>query len=396
MQVYLPINPTDNVFSELLDNLYNKDEFKQNITQLETGTDSEKKKADLIKNTVNTIRVYGNANEPLLLAKDVGILMGITDMRFHLRNCDSSQKVIGSYQSDNGKITDEEFLTLRGFNKIAHSSRSVMSKVFQIFVSELLKAAMGRPIFDEATNRVIENNPELVEEAFIEYENNLNHLKLLYEKTDLENKLLKERIDNETQLRLIAEKKRNNAELTALIQTNVAKKTLEYKNHYETALLKMYEELPSTHHQVLDIVMSKFLKPLYIYAPHPKLYKEWLMKKNEDISDFIQYIPEYPDRMDYIINRLNDNKEKNLIKCILPETEHSYFYLHTSLIDDPSFIHIGTERYLDKKHIEYITCELNKYCQKINIKISNKNRIIYYTSLNNINQIIMDTLIKLN
>jgi hypothetical protein len=399
MEIYLPIQQTDTVFTRILDNLYNNNDFKQNITRLELGNDNEKKKAFIIKKTVSNIKIYGDTTRPLLLARDVGILMGISNIKFQLKYYNSSEKIIGLYQLNNGKTSEVEYLTWKGFIRAASNSRSAMSDIFREFIYELVAECINdNTLLEKVTKRVIDNNPELLDKAITEFDENLNYYKLLYQKEIIQKQLLQENLDNEIQLRLIAEEKQANAELTNLINENRIKYMLEYKNRYEQALLNIYE-FPSNNEQELNILRQKFLKPLYIYVPHPKLYEDWTLKQDNEIMDFIQYIPNYSDHMQYILDRIKTLKTSNDkidIRCLLPETEYCYFYLYNNLIEDKLLIHIATEWIFDKKHLETIFDEMNKECEKINTKIHNKNRTIYYSSLEEIHQIISGKMIELN
>jgi hypothetical protein len=174
------------------------------------------------------------------------------------------------------------------------------------------------------------------------------------------------------------------------------------------------------------------MRPVYIYAPNSKTYKEWLTKKDLAIIDFTQYIPEYADRIEYIIKRSKDlicdsgrdsiSAKNNLhgmtasaptgiaIKCILPESDYFYFYLHfgTPLANGISngggaitgsadeYVHIATEWVIDRRHYESVLEELNKESNgaKEYEHIIVKKKAIYYCCLEEIRLIISQKLIE--
>ena len=414
LQLYLPIQKTDTVFTTILSNLYKDDEFQQNINRLEGGTEREKKKALIIKKTVSKIRVYGDAEQPLLLARDVGILMGISNIKLQLKFYNSAEKVIGLYQLNNGKTSQVEFLTWKGFIRVASNSRSILSDLFREFIYELVAEAIGdHSLLDKITKRVVEKNPELVNSALDALDQNADRYRLLYEREAQQRRLLEEGISNEIQQRLVAEQKQTDAELIAIMQDYKVKEMKKYIEHYEKTLLNLYE-MPQTADLELQLLRRKYMRPVYIYAPQSKTYKEWLTKKDPAIVDFTQYIPEYTDRIEYIMQRSKDlvrgTSMAAVCKCILPESDYFYFYLHfgtplangisnggaaiTGSADD--YVHIATEWVVDRRHYESVIEELNKESNgsKEYERIVIKKKAIYYCSLEEIRLIISQKLIE--
>lgn len=400
LQVYLPIQQADTVFTRLLDNLYKNNDFQKNINRLELGSDNEKKKAQVIKRTVSKIRIYGDITQPLLLARDVGILMGISNIRLQLKYYNSSEKVIGLYQLNNGKTSQVEYLTWKGFIRAASNSRSAMSDVFREFIYSLVAECVNDPeLLAKVSKRVIENNPEMIDKAMEEFDHNMAHYKLLYEKESLQKQLLQDGLDNEIQLRLIAESKQADAELNALMNEHNMKQMMQYKNFYEQTILNLYE-WPSTNEQELTLLKRRFLKPIYIYAPHPNIYKEWAAKPEGDAAaDFAQYLPEYCNRIEYIDRRIKELSatvpHENIMKCLLPESDLFYFYLHfNTMVDeknDSILIHVGTEYVIDKKHYDAVLAEMNRDCEKLQVK----KRTIYVSTLEEIHCIISQKMIEM-
>lgn len=405
LDLYLPIQKTDTVFSQILEKLYKDNEFQKNILRLENGIEKDKKKATIIKRTVSKVRVYGNMKNPLLLARDVGILMGISNIRLQLKYYSSSEKVIGLYQLNNGKTSEVEYLTWKGFIRAASNSRSTLSDLFREFIYELVAEAIGDPsLLDKITKRVVDQNPELVKQAMTELDENMEYYRILYERESLKRQLLQEGLNNEIQMRLVAERKQADAELEAITKNYKIQQMAKYTKQYELALLDVYE-WPETNVIELNILRQRFMKPLYIYAPSSKLYKDCILKESNyeenNITMFGQYIPEYADRIDYIVSRsaelINDSNgvSINIMKCLLQESDFCYFYVHLGPMQQKvkqemeDYIHVATEWMLDKKHYESVIEEMNKECEKITIKKKN----IYYSSLEEMRHIISQKMI---
>jgi hypothetical protein len=429
LKLYLPIQEsTDTMISKVLDSLYQNNEYQKIMTDLENGQEKEMKKATDIKKILGKLRAYGSKENPLLLARDVGVLIDISEskLRLMLKDFDSSEKVPGLYQIDSGKTRKVEYLTENGFIKLAYgANRSAICCVFRKLFSSMIALVTNDPSkLDEVSKLVIKKNPELVNQAINDLKHNLKHYILLYE--------------HETQLRLTAEKKQADAELDAILYTQKTQQMQKYINRYENTLLDAYE-WPTTNEIELNILRHKYLKPLFIYAPSSKMYNEWSLKTDEELTDFLQYMPEYPDRIDYIATRINElinrgvnreiqngrsnnkeiqngrsnnkeiqngrsnnkeltkNDEEKILKCLVQEADNLYFYMHMGPMpqlnkQSGDYVHVATEWIVDKKHYEAVIEEMNKEC----IKVMIKKKMIYYSSVEEIHCIVSQKMIDLN
>lgn len=401
-KVYEPILHTNTVLTTILNKLYSDEEFLKNISRLEAGTDKSKKKAVAIKKTINGIRVYGSVEQPLLLARDVGILMGISNIRLQVKYFNSSEKIIGLYKYGNGKTTKLEFLTWKGVVRAANNSRSTLSDLFREFIYELVAMAVGNPdLLDSVAKRVVEKNPELVAAAREELNQNMNCYKKLYELEASQRRLLQHNYEDEVQKRLIMENKRAEAELDLEIAKINAKHLMQQKRHYEQYIQNILE-YPGADEQELRILRQRFMKPLCIYMLNPQ-YLCAILKKSDDATDaFFQYAPEYPDQVKYILerkkeiesapikNRSVDSVATNIVRSLVPPNTHYYFYLHSGreLLQD-ELVYITTEWVLDAKHMAAVVAQLNGECENILIK----KRRIYYATLDEIRDIIQQQLL---
>jgi hypothetical protein len=388
LQLYLPNKNTDTIISKFLDIVYNRNQFQKNILHLKNSTDKDKKKALIIEKTATNLRVFGESNNLLFIARDIGILMGYSNIKLQLKYYTNNEKVIGLYQLNNGKISKMEYLTWKGVVRASMNSRSALGDLFREALYESLNAA-GIDSFSKYVTIAVENNPELADRALSELDKNMEYYKKLYEQETLQRQLLQKNLEQETQQRLIAEDEKINAELNTIIKEYRINEMSKYVERCEQALIDAYE-WPLSKETELNILRQRACKPLYIYAPSSKIYKEWCGMKNDEMIEFTQYIPEYSYRIDYIVSRSNKNEESrlNIIKCILQETDFCYLMLHlgpmpkTKSQDD--YIHIATEWVLDKKHYDLIIDELNKECEKISIK----KKIVYYSSMDELRTII--------
>lgn len=107
-------------------------------------------------------RVYGTAEEPLLLAKDVAewIEYDTSSVNKMITNVDDDEKVRKNVPTLGG-IQESWFLTENGFYEVLMQSRKPIAKQFKKEVKEILKTIRKHGIY--ATDNVIDNilnNPD--------------------------------------------------------------------------------------------------------------------------------------------------------------------------------------------------------------------------------------------
>lgn len=386
LQLYEPIQQTDTVFSTILDNLYNDFEFKKNIARLESGQEKDIKKAIIIKNTVNKLKIYGSSDKPLLLARDVGILMGISNIRQQVKYYNLNEKLVGLCKAGNGKLMKVEYLTWKGVIRAASNSRSILSELFREFIYELVAQVTKNPeLLTSVIKNVVNNNPELVKEAKKEYQQNVEYYKKLYQNEIIKTKLLQLEYEEETQKRLISENQVAEKELMIAFQEIKIRELKKYTNYYEEIINNIVEDNNETE---LILLKQRFMKPLHIYVMKPIFYLNLLKKADANIKKFLEYAPNYPDYINYFEAKKNNDKPIKMI----PD-EYGYFYLHFGNLNNDDFIQIATEWVLDKKHYDAVISEMNNECENIFVK---KTKIIYYTNLDEISDIIKLKFININ
>lgn len=385
LKLYEPIQSTETVFTMILDNLYGDVDFQQNIARLEDGNDKEKKKALVIKNTVEKVKVYGDPEKPLLLARDVGILMGISNIRQLVKYYNSSEKVIGLYKSTTGKETKMEFLTWKGVLRAAGNSRSTLSDLFREFLYELVAQVCKDPVMlASVTKNVITNNPELVSVAKQELNQNMNYYKALYNYEATKSRMLQETVENEIQKRLIVENEKAEKEL-ALAVSNLKINQLEvYNKRYEHYIANILED-PVIDEAELTVLRKRFMKPVYVYAVRSGYLTELLKKADDTIRDFFAYVPNYLERISYIEAKQSIAGNANKLTAMLVGNEYCYFYLHMSgsIQTNDEFLHVHTMWVLDKRHYDTVIAELNQECEKISFK----KKIIYHSCIEELEDI---------
>lgn len=98
-------------------------------------------------------KIYGTAENPLFLAKDIADMLEIKNNRDMLNNVDEDEKLM-SLVSTSGQNRNMWFLTEDGLYEVLMTSRKPQAKVFKRKVKEILKSIRKNGAY--MTNEVIE------------------------------------------------------------------------------------------------------------------------------------------------------------------------------------------------------------------------------------------------
>ncbi|OSP87386.1 hypothetical protein B9W73_03685 [Lactococcus lactis] len=98
-------------------------------------------------------KIYGTAENPLFLAKDIADMLEIKNNRDMLNNVDEDEKLM-SLVSTSGQNRNMWFLTEDGLYEVLMTSRKPQAKVFKKKVKEILKSIRKHGAY--MTNEVIE------------------------------------------------------------------------------------------------------------------------------------------------------------------------------------------------------------------------------------------------
>lgn len=132
-------------------------------------------------------RIFGTFENPLFLAKDVAIWIEHNDVTTMLRMVDDNEKIkISTPHTMSGGLqpnTEYNFLTEDGFYEVLMQSRKLIAKQFKKQVKEILKSVRKNGMY--AKDELLDN-PDLLLEVV-------------------------SKLKNERDLRLLAEKERDNA-----------------------------------------------------------------------------------------------------------------------------------------------------------------------------------------
>ena len=292
-QVYNSIPDTTNILSTLVSSITNDVLFQKHVNVLHTSENpSEQKKAQMIKNTISNIRVFNTKVTPLFLAKDIGILLGISHIKYLIRKFEDEEMVVGYITTPNNKTKKVIFLTRHGIYRCFYASRSPLAKLFRKFIGNLLdhmithETELLRKI--SAVFKV--ENPELIEQGIIDLNNKLVEYEIKYVEEQKRAQLLETQCGEEQKKR--QELEAENTEIDIINSYNMMhieqlkQDKIKYANRIKTiqnSVLPDDDDIPI---DLLEIKMikEKYMKPTYIYILHPTYFKKILLNKQKELT----------------------------------------------------------------------------------------------------------------
>ncbi len=102
------------------------------------------------------ISILGSYQEPLLRASDIGIVLGIANIRTTISEFDNTEKVVHTMDTLGGK-QDVTFLTEKGLYQVLFTSRKPIAKTFKNWVCEVIKEIRINGKYDMENQLKIKN-----------------------------------------------------------------------------------------------------------------------------------------------------------------------------------------------------------------------------------------------
>jgi hypothetical protein len=400
--LYKEVSETKTIVSALVDNILHDESYQEYLRDLEeSDVKGSSKKLDAIKNTFATIKVFNSSREPLFLSKDIGIIIGASNVKTMIKSYTTTEKITGIFIK-NGKPYQTEFLTRHGIYRILLTNRTKLSDVFRGFIYKLLDHMFYNEL-DKLTAIIKEfksENVDLINEASEELSDNMRNYRLMYEREQYE------RLTLENEL---------------LYNTNMIGKLNTEKEDLLERLSSLREEKEDEEvYNALNIVKKKFMKEFTIWLVNPttldKLFRgvkapysfdkeKFLLEEYEDNYDFlVKSIANGSkidkDRLLYLTLTYTPNKDdarsvKEKAKILSAEIQLSSLSIRESkyLEDYP----VSAEYVYDKNHLMILVDKLKSETEYYQISKSKKgpNNFVFRTSIEHIESSALDNIIDI-
>jgi prophage antirepressor-like protein len=441
-KLYNSIPDTTNILSTLVDSITNDILFQKHVNVLHISENPiDQKKAQMIKSTINNIRVFNTKVTPLFLAKDIGILLGISHIKYLIRKFEDEEKVIGFITTTNNKSKKVVFLTRHGIYRCFYASRSPLAKLFRKFIGNLLdhmithETELLRKI--SAVFKV--ENPELIEQGVIDLKSKLVEYETKYIDEQKRAQILEEQYGDEQKKR--QELETENTEIDIINSYNMMhiEQLRQDGVNYITRIKNMQHTVIPDDDSSIDLLeikllKEKYMKPVYIYILHPDYFKKLLLNKQKDLLKKQQYIKASTQTLkdfersittaveglsktgsgikdsmttDVVVDLINDlpvykrnfdhvfsdtlDQTKPGINIQKDEILHFLINYSRNIEKKPKMIHVDTQWVASKKHFSKTLDSLSENCTIVTFdKIT-----LYKTSIEEISEIIREEFVSL-
>lgn len=299
------IDKTENIITTLVENIYRDDLYQDYLKDLEVSdTKSDAKKLTNIKQTFSNIRIFNTHSEPLFLAKDIGIIIGASNVNQMTKSYTTTERV-EAYINKDGKRVKKIFLTKHGIYRILFNNKTKLSELFRGFIYKLIDHMMS---FENERLRGIINefakeNPHLISEALDEISINALKYRQLYESERDQRLELETEIDyNEMYI-----------EQLKIDKTHIVERIRHRDYEYNTE-----DDIVA-----LNILKHKYLKEISISLVNPRILDEIFKnpKSQYNIDDEKFVLARYKNDYNFLIKTFNVNRVIN---------DEDTYYIHIS------------------------------------------------------------------
>lgn len=409
--IYKTIPETKNIIMTLVHRLNGDETFQKHVNKLQDSTKiTDNKKAEMINKTIENIKVFNTKIKPLFLAKDIGILMGISQINYLIRKFEPEEKVEG-YITKNNKIKKVIFLTRHGIYRCFFASRSPLAKLFRKFICNLVDHMVEHEaeLMEKISEKFQLENKELIDKGMMDLQEKSEEYKVKYLEEKKKTQLLESQYDEERKKRLETEEERTEIDIINTYNMMHIQQLKNDRTKYLNKLSDIHENVMSDKKDSIDLIelkllKEKYMKPMYIYILHPTYLKKLLKSKKREVE--IQEIQNnsnnetnLSNKKEMILELLNDNVYENNFnhifskdEILIENDEILYFMLGfgRNIAKKDKVIYIGTEWITNKKHYNKIITSL---CQNCNVLFLNKVEL-YKTSLDEISDVTREEFIR--
>jgi prophage antirepressor-like protein len=419
--VYDMIPGTQTILMTLVDNINSNETFQKHVTKLDTSEISkDRKKAIVIKDTIKNIRVFNTKVKPLFLAKDIGILLGISHINILVKKFEKEEKIIGYVTQPNNKIKKVIFLTRHGLYRCFFTSRSPLAKLFRKFICNLIDHMINEEeeIMHRLSIKFQAENPQLITDGMDDLQNKLVEYEKLYIEEQKKNKLLEDQAEMDHQILIETKTEKTTVEIANSFNLMEIEQLKQDKLHYKEKIHTMLDDYLDEDDSVateLLLFKKKFMKPMQVYIINPDHFSKLLLKEKKklttsekssksteinisDDSDADAVDELTADQIDLWVEEI-DTYTKNFNNMISDsktrlEPDEILMYvlaLSKTVLKNPNLVHVGVHWVCHKTHFTNLKAVLCESCNHIKLNKIN----VYKTSFDEIGEMASEEFINL-
>jgi hypothetical protein len=370
------------IISTLIENIYNDKVYKEYLDDLKTqDTEESIKKLEEIEKTIKDITIFNKTTDPLFLARDIGKIIGTSNISTMIKDYTNTEKVIAIVPSKDGKKENKRILLTRhGLYRVLFTNKSKLSEVFRGFIYKLIDHMFTNEI-DTMNHLMVEftrEHPELVSDAMKELEGNIETYKELYE--------------YENRIRIKLEEEYDELDIANNYNSMyIAQLSKEKDDILDRMNVREYEESQNKDTQALDILKKKYMNEIFIYLVQPELIQELIDKNIKDgelDKNKVFMHKEYIDMFPHYIEMAQSKTFNNDRQCYL------YMVFDKLKSENQNYVYLTSEYVFNKDGYIELVKELTKYDYYNPTTSNNKTRFIYKTTVNTIKDLCRDLILN--
>jgi len=351
--VFKVIPESTNIIMTLVDSINTNETFQRHVNKLsDSNNQKDQKKALLINTTIHKIKVFNTKINPLFLAKDIGILMGISQINYLIRKFEPEERVMG-YITKNNKTKKVIFLTKHGIYRCFFASRSPLARLFRKFICNLIDHMIENEseIMEKLSAKFQVENDELIKNGMADLHNKLTEIESKYIEEKKKTLLLEIQCEEEQKKRI--ETEGENTEISILNTYNMMhiEQLKKEKSECINQIKTIRDNVISDKSESIDLIeikllKEKFMKPMYIYILHPMYFKKMLKTKQKELLQTLNA----PESFD-----ADNDDDNNDGDTRIQHTLENINYLITDTTYETNFINIFAKNdiYIEPDEILY-------------------------------------------
>lgn len=407
--VYNVIHNTSNILSSLIENITTNDIFLKHISKLESSENILKKnKANRIKNIIQNVRIFNTEKDPYFLASDIGILLGISNIKMFINKFEKEECIKG-YIIHKNKTKQVSFLNTLGIFSCFYLSKTPLAKLFKKFILDIVVHVISNEtvLFNNISNKFQIENQDIITSCIEDL-----HLKL----HDYEHLLnierdkvisLEDQCMEEVKKRQDVENDRVEVELLNSYNIMHIEQLKNDKNLFIDKIKNMqeFDEYHTPDYIELKLIKEKYMKTMYVYLLYPTyMIKQLILKKKEIDSNITKLEINLDKTHQNITDYMIDNHimyEKNFTQVIdnpdniqLDNDEILYFYITfgRDVSKNNKLICVNKQYVANKIHFNNCIKNIEIHCDNVYL---GKYKL-YKTSIDEISDIIREEFINLD
>lgn len=405
--VYKIIPEAENIILTLVENLTNNELFQKHVNKLhESALPKDKKKSLIINKTIQNIKVFNTKINPLFLATDIGVLVGISQINYVIKKFEPEEKVEG-YITINNKIKKVIFLTKHGIYRCFFASRSPLARLFRKFICNLIDHMVENEseIMKKISAKFQEENKELLQKGIQDLQNRLVDIETKYIEEQKKAQILALQYDEEYKKRIKIEEENTEIDILNSYNNMHIEQLKKEKQAYMSRIKDIKNNIIEEDNNSIDtielrILKEKYMKPMYICILTPDYFKKLLKLKKKEMDEN-KDPNETSSQLETVADLISDNVYENNFNNIFAndeihiEPDEILYYclvFGRNISSKDKIITVNIQWVANKKHFTNILQSLNEMSTVLTL-----NKItLYKTSIDEINDVNREEFINLS